>query len=1201
MKRLLCSLPAIPHLFTALITTSISCLAAKAGEPAYLNQIWENRATGYNLIRIPHGASLAVADDGSHLVDASIIPLEVNPGFRFETLQRLADGFYLARDMGGNGFNWIRVGDGESFLTSTEVEAAMTAPVFNTQRFLSDPDPLRGDLGVAYFPEGGIALYCAREYPSDRRVSGVSPASPDGNPEPFASNDEVTLYMQTPFVSSVRAEDLPDRVILHEDGKGFWYLGSLISGGPRKMILGHARPGVNADGSRDLNLDPILAVSDDSSRDRFDTAVRLGDDLLLLIAREEEEIGGWLAARRLLRISPDSGIVAEEVFSFDHHAAGVRAAIAREDLVLHSPDEIVLIDTTTLRPKWRKSVSDLLGGENPLGHRIARVATNDAGDQIALALDTPLRRSNEANQIISLNLDGTTASTTEARPAPIDQLRFTADGGLLLYTSAYTAKIGGNTPVAENEKAAVSKAMAAFEKPTSAPATATAAVFSETPSQDRHKLWFDKPAPGYGRQSLPIGNGHLGAMLTGGIDAESVTFNVDSMWQGDDRDMGQYQAFGLLTLALGHDPEKVTNYRRELDLRTGLHVVTYEHEGVAHRRETFASYPHGVLGMRISADQPGSLSGMLELQAMHFAQFSKNNDGMEFTGTLPNGRSFQATLRLHASGGEVFPEKGESGTRSYRSFRRFATKPFDSIVLENCDEIILYLAADTDFAFDPENHFFGTPPEEKISPRIAHTENLTFDELRDASAADVAALFDRCTIQVATTNPAAEALPIDQRRAAYYKGADDQGLEVLAFDAVRHMMIASSRPGSLPANLQGIWNDSNWPAWTSDYHADINLQMAYWFVDPTNLAECNQPLFDYIESQIPFRRRAAKEVFGEHVRDWTVDYMNGIFGGGGYANYPPGSAWYAWHFADHFKFTQDPEFLEKRTYPVLKELSKHWQDLLIERPDGTLVTPRTFSPEHKPMQYGLSHDGQLVHSLFSDFMAASNRLDQDADFRAEVEQMRSRLIPMQIGRWGQFQEWEADRDSRYCVHRHINHLIAAFPDRRITPDAEPELSQAVITGLEARGIGGTGWSKVWRMPIFARLREPELLGRQLRASLRDFHDHLIWESYSQIDAPAGYTAGIVEALLQSHETVADDDSRFVIHLLPALPPSWQHGRVNGLRARGGFEVDLEWQDGKLTRAAIRNIASPVKNAVVRIGDETREITIARGAEADITP
>jgi alpha-L-fucosidase 2 len=1186
----------IPSALVFLATT----LAPHAAEPVYLEQSWEHRASGINLIQIPDGPTLAVDDTGSHLVDSSIIPPDANPRFRFETLQRLVDGFYLARDMGGRGFDWIRIGDGESFFGKTDLESAPRA-TFNTPRILSDVDPLRGDLGVAWFPGGKIALYCAREYPSDHRISGVVPASAEGDPAPFAAKDEATLYMQTPFVSSVRAEDLPDRVILHEDGKGFWYLGSLISGGPRKMILGHARPGIQADGARNLNLDPILAVSDDFTRDRFDTAVTLGRDVMLLIAREDASIGGWLPARRLLRISPENGIIAETEISFNHFTAGVRATIAGENLVLHSPGEIVLIDTATLETKWRKSATDLLGG-NPQGHRIARIAANPAGDLIAIAFDTPLRRADEPNQLLALTLDGSTAWVTTARPAPIDNLRFTADGGLLLYTSNYTAVVGGDAPIAENEKAAIAKAMTASPPSQAMPEVEVPlAMFTNTPPQDRHKLWFDKPAPGYGRQSLPIGNGHLGVMLTGGIEAESVTFNVDSMWQGDDRDMGQYQAFGLLTLALGHDPEKVTNYRRELDLRTGLHTVTYQHDGITHRRETFASYPHGVLGMRLSADQPGALSGSLELQAMHIARFTKSAAGIEFRGTLPNDRAFQATLRLVTRGGKAHPEKGESGTRSFRSFRRFATKPFDSIVLENCDEIILYLAADTDFAFDPENHFFGTPPAEKIAPRIAHTESLSFDELRDASAADVAALFDRCTIQVATTNPAAEALPTDQRRAAYAEGADDPGLEVLAFDAVRHMMIASSRPGSLPANLQGIWNDSNWPAWTSDYHADIKLQMAYWFVDPTNLAECNQPLFDYLESQIPFRRRAAKEVFGEHVRGWTVDYMNGIFGGGGYANYPPGSAWYAWHFADHFKFTQDAGFLKNRAYPVLKELSEHWQDLLIERPDGTLITPRTFSPEHKPMQYGLSHDAQLVHSLFTDFIAASNRLGSDAGFRGEVGQMRGRLLPMQIGRWGQFQEWEADRDSRYCVHRHINHLIATYPDNRITPDTAPELAQSVITALEARGIGGTGWSKAWRMPIFARLREPDLLGRQLRAALGDFHDHLIWESYSQIDAPAGYTAGIAEALLQSHETLAEDDSRFVIHLLPALPPSWQHGRVNGLRARGGFEVDLEWKHGKLTRASIRNIASPVATATVRIGDDTREIAASRGTEVEIAP
>jgi len=1187
-----------PSLVVSFIA-GVTCLAGHAAEPVYLDHIWEHRGPGLNLIRTAEGPALAVDDEGRHLADSSIMPDVRHQPFRFETLQRLADGFHLARNLGNHGFDWFRISDGTTFLDREALEASIESPRFRSAGFLLDPDPLRGDSGLAVFPDGGLALLCGRHSPGDSRISEHYPISGNGQPEPFADRDDVGLPV-TQVNSSVRAEDLPDRVVLDPTGNGFWYLGTTGQGGSREFVIVHATPGRRADGSRTLNLTKPITVGR-SGPDRFETAVAIGDDLLLLLATEDPAIGGYQAERRLLRVNRTNGIAAEATLRFDHFLPEARAAAMGGKIALHSPDDLVLLDAATLAPVWRKSAADLLG-ENPLGHRIARIAANPEGTMLAVAFDTPLRRPGEPNRLLLLKPDAGATLDVTLRPAPLDHMHIAADGGVLVFTPAYTAKIGGNTPVAENEKAAVAKSIAAASPaPSPAAPAIPPAEFSTTPAKDRHKLWFDAPAPGYGTKSLPIGNGHLGAMLTGGIDTESVTFNVDSMWQGDNQDMGQYQAFGVLNITLGHDPKQATGYRRELDLRTGLHTVTYQHGGVTYRREAFASYPHGILGIRLSADKPGTLSGSIGLLAMHAATITKSATGMEFAGALPNDRKFQATLQLHTQGGRVLPEKGESGTRIQQHRRQTDTMPYDSIVLENCDEIILYLAADTDFAFAPENNFLGAAPAEKIAPRLAHTKQFGFDQLRDASAADVSALFDRCTIEIATPNPAAEALPIDQRRAAYRNGAIDPGLETLAFDAVRHMIIACSRPGSLPANLQGIWNDSNRPAWTSDYHADLNVQMAYWFVDPTNLAECNIPLFDYIESQIPFRREAAKRIFGANVRGWTVDYMNGIFGAGGYKNYPPGSAWYAWHFADHFKFTQDGTFLETRAYPVLKELSEHWQDLLIARPDGRLVTPKTMSPEHKPAQFGISQDVQLVHSLFGDFLNASRRLDRDAAFRTEVADMRGRLVPLKIGRWGQLQEWEPDRDSRYGVHRHFNHMIAAFPANQICPSNDPELAAAVVTGLEARGIGETGWAKSWRVALFARMGMPELVERQMRATLGDFHDHLIWQSKSQIDAPAGYAAGVAEALLQSHETLADDDSRFLIHLLPALPPAWQHGRAHGLRARGGFEVDLEWENGRLTQAKIRGIANTPKEITLRSGTTHTRLTLRPGTESILTP
>ncbi len=519
-------------------------------------------------------------------------------------------------------------------------------------------------------------------------------------------------------------------------------------------------------------------------------------------------------------------------------------------------------------------------------------------------------------------------------------------------------------------------------------------------------------------------------------------------------------------------------------------------------------------------------------------------------------------------------------------------------MLNGCDSVTLYVAADTNYVMDPAKHFIGPDPQQKIAPRLANMDKMTFEQMRDESAADIAKLFDRCTLDLATRTPEAESLPTDKRKTEnrsrmYRQEAHDVGLQALTFDAVRYMMIACSRPGSLPANLQGLWNVGKSAEWTGDYHTDINVQMNYWFVEPANLAECATPLFDYIESQIPYWRAKAKQTFGEKVRGWTVDYMNNIFGGGAYMNYPPGSAWLSWHYDQHFEFGQDMDFLKTRAYPVLKELSEHWQDLLIERPDGQLTTTFTMSPEHKPKQFGIAQDRQMVYDLLTNYVAAAARMNQDADFAKQVEDLRKRIVPPLIGRWGQLQEWEIDRDSRFCKHRHMMHEFAAFPGREINPQT-PELARAAAKSLIARGGGSTGWSVAWRISIYARLLDTERAYSRLAALPSMFHDNLIWQGKQQIDAPCGYASGVCEMLLQSYKPLDASDSRYEIHLLPAVPRQWPAGRVKGMRARGGFEVDQEWSDGKLTHAVIRNVASPSDQCTVRYNGVTSTFTVARG-------
>ena len=874
---------------------------------------------------------------------------------------------------------------------------------------------------------------------------------------------------------------------------------------------------------------------------------------------------------------------------------GWRCAAAQ--IVAYARHEVAAFDGGTLKPAWKKSEAEL-SENNPKGYRIYRVCASADGKQLAVAMATAYRRPNEPTRVVVLDAGGNVQQRWQVKPGSVDDFTFTKDGGLLLFSDRYTAKLGGSTPVLDNEAASLAKAAAnlAAEKPAKPVDEPAAKVaFLKTPLAQRHKIWFAKP----GGEWLPLGNGTLGAMMYGNTDKATAILDVDSMWAGNEHQQGTFQCLGSLIFNLGHDPKAVTGYRRELDLRTGLYTVTYRYKGVTYKREAFCSHPRGLLAIRFTADKPGALTGQVELSSKNEAKFSKSKQGLEFSGTKSNGQKFACVVRLAARGGEVSPEAGKDGEYVTQYRNRTNKTPYSSVKLTGCDSVTVYVAGDTNYAFDPENHFVGVDPEKKIAPRLANIDKMTFDQMKAESADDVTALFDRCTLDLATGNPEAESLPVDLRHKAYLGRVStdktpDVGFQSLGFDAARYMMIACSRPGSLPANLQGLWNASNSAAWTGDYHTDINLEMNYWFVEPANLAECAIPLFDYIRSQIPFWRQKAQQQFGKNVHGWTVDYMNNIFGAGTYMNYPPGSAWLAWHYAAHFEFSQDTDFLKNRAYPVLKELSQHWQDLLIKRPDGQYTTPFTMSPEHKPKQYGVAQDREMVYNLLTNYLAAAARLDHDANFAKQVQDLRAHIVPPKIGRWGQLQEWEIDRDSRYCEHRHMMHLFAAFPGNEITASRTPELAEAAVRSLVARGPGRTGWSQAWRISMYARLRRPDMAYRSLASTVGSLHDNLIWQGKQQIDAPCGYASGVCEVLLQSDKPLDGEARRYEIDLLPALPEQWPAGRVQGLRARGGFQVDMDWKDGKLTRATIHNVSSPSDKCTIRYNGATTTLTIPKG-------